>query len=129
MYNLNTLALLILGGSIGTVARYLVFLVSNKYLNHWLPWGTLIVNLLGSLLIGVFWSLFDKTNVTPSTRLFLFIGILGSFTTFSTFAFDNLSLFHSGAYRTLIMNILLNNLGGIGLCFIGYYLVKLIQYQ
>ncbi|MDP3461906.1 MAG: fluoride efflux transporter CrcB [Bacteroidales bacterium] len=129
MYNFNTLTLLILGGSIGTIARYLLFLVSNRYLNHWIPWGTLIVNLLGSLLIGVFWSLMDKTNVTPSTRLFLFIGILGSFTTFSTFAFDNLSLFHSGAYRTMILNIVLNNVGGIGLCFAGYYLVKLFQYQ
>jgi len=77
-------------------------------------------------LIGVLWSYFDKSNISPAMRVFLFIGILGSFTTFSTFAFDSLSLAQEGAFRVMAMNIILTNVLGIGLCFVGYYLVKLV---
>jgi CrcB protein len=127
MLNLSSLLILTVGGAIGTVLRFSIFLTADRYLNKDLPWGTLIVNLLGSFMIGVLWSYFDRTNIAPAFRLFLFVGILGSFTTFSTFAFENLSLAQEGAFRTMMVNILLNNVLGIGLCFTGYYLVKLLS--
>lgn len=124
MFHGKVLILLIAGGSLGTLLRYLIYLTADKYLNHLLPWGTLIVNLTGSLIIGFAWGLMEKTHVPPSVRLFLFIGILGSFTTFSTFAFDNMSLAQSGAYKMMVLNILLNNLGGIMLCIGAFHLAK-----
>jgi fluoride exporter len=126
MINFSSVLVLAAGGAIGALLRFSIYLIADRYLNKDLPWGTLIVNLIGSLLIGVLWSYFDKTNITPAIRIFLFVGILGSFTTFSTFAFENLSLAQEGAFRTMAVNILLNNVLGIGLCFAGYYLVKIL---
>lgn len=126
MLHIKAILLLIAGGSLGTILRYVVYLLADKYLNHLLPWGTLIVNLSGSLLIGIAWGALEKTNVPPAVRLFFFIGILGSYTTFSTFAFDSMNLAHSGAYKTMIVNILLNNIGGIMLCMGGFYLIRAI---
>lgn len=126
MLSLHHLFLLILGGAIGTIARYLVFVLIDKQIGHAFPWGTLIVNLTGSFVIGLLWGLFEKINITPAMRLFIFIGILGSFTTFSTFAFDNFNLIHQGAVKMMLLNVLLNNVGGIGLCFAGFYLIKLV---
>lgn len=124
-FNIQALIPLLLGGAIGTLLRFVIYQLADRHLNQNYPWGTLIVNLLGSFLIGVLWSFFDKSSISPAIRVFLFIGILGSFTTFSTFAFDNLSLFQDGAYKVMVFNILLTNVLGIGLCFVGYYIVKI----
>lgn len=125
MINHQALLPLIAGGAIGTVARFAVYQLADRYLNQSFPWGTLLVNLAGSFLIGLLWSYFDKLNMVPAMRIFLFIGILGSFTTFSTFAFDNLNLLQEGAFRIVLLNIFLHNVLGIGLCFGGYYAMKL----
>jgi fluoride exporter len=126
MLSFHHFFLLIIGGAIGTTARYVVYIIADKQIGHAFPWGTLVVNLTGSLVIGLLWGLFEKINITPAMRLFLFIGILGSFTTFSTFAFDNFNLLHQGALKIMLLNILLNNVGGIGLCLAGFYLAKII---
>ena len=76
------------GGGLGAVLRYLIFFYFERFHKSIFPWPTLIVNLLGALLIGLLWGYFDKIYVSPGFRMFIFIGILGSFTTFSTFAFD-----------------------------------------
>ncbi len=126
MVNFNSILLLIVGGATGTLLRFGIYRLADSYMNRDFPWGTLIVNLIGSFLIGVMWSYFDRVTLTPAARLFLFVGIFGSFTTFSTFAFDSLGLFQEGAFKTMMVSILLNNVGGIGLCFAGYYGYKLI---
>jgi fluoride exporter len=126
MVNLYSILLLITGGAIGTLLRYGIYRLADSHLNQGFPWGTLIVNLIGSFMIGVLWSYFDRTTIPPAARLFLFVGILGSFTTFSAFAFDSLNLFQEGAFKTMLLSIFLNNVLGIGLCFAGYYGVKLI---
>ena len=113
------------GGSIGAVLRYLIFLSYAQANTHSFPWGTLFVNLAGSFLIGLLWGVFDKFYVSPGIRLFLFVGILGSFTTFSTFAFDVFSLGKDGSFKYLIIYILTTNVVGISLAFIGYYISKL----
>ncbi len=125
MINNQALLPLIAGGAIGTVARFAVYQLADRYFNQSFPWGTLLVNLAGSFLIGLLWSYFDKSNIAPAMRIFLFIGILGSFTTFSSFAFENLNLAQEGAFRIMLLNIFLNNVLGIGLCFVGYYAMKL----
>ncbi|MFK5855020.1 MAG: fluoride efflux transporter CrcB [Bacteroidota bacterium] len=114
-----------LGGSIGAVLRFLIFTFYDKLSNQNFPWATLAVNLIGSFMIGLLWGIFDKIYVTPGIRLFLFVGILGSFTTFSTFAFDVFSMSKEGDIKNIIIYILATNIFGIALAFGGYYLSKL----
>jgi fluoride exporter len=113
-----------LGGSIGAVSRYLIYITFEKSEYQSFPWATLAVNLLGSFIIGFLWGVLDKFYVSPGIRLFLFVGILGSFTTFSTFAFDVFSLARDGNIKILTLYILSTNIIGISLAFAGYYLSK-----
>jgi len=114
-----------LGGSIGAVLRYLIFLLNEKSQSPSFPWATLAVNLIGSFLIGLLWGIFDKYYLSPGIRLFIFVGILGSFTTFSTFAFDVFSMSKDGSFRNMILYISATNIFGIALAFGGYYLSKI----
>ncbi len=86
-----------LGGSMGSIARYLCQRWFNEAYPHPFPWGTFAVNLSGSFLIGVIYAASEKTTVlSPQARLFLATGLMGGFTTFSTFAFENMNLLRSG---------------------------------
>lgn len=109
------------GGSIGAVIRYLLFYYFERLHKSIFPWPTLIVNLSGALLIGLFWGYFDRVFVSPGMRMFIFIGLLGSFTTFSTFAFDMVSMINDGQFRNLIAYILISNVLGLGLAYSGFY--------
>lgn len=113
-----------IGGSIGAVLRYLIYLSFDKSGNNLFPWSTLIVNLLGALLIGFLWGLFNKFYLAPGYRLFIFVGILGSFTTFSTFAFDIFNLSREGGIKYILYYVLATNVLGISLAFLGYYLSR-----
>jgi len=114
-----------LGGSIGAVLRYLIFAYGDKLKFHSFPWATIAVNLIGSFLIGFLWGVFDKIYITPGIRLFIFVGILGSFTTFSTFAFEVFNMSKEGEIKNMVIYILATNIFGIALAFVGYYLSKL----
>ena len=93
----------------------------SKPLNVSFPVGTLVVNLLGSLAIGFLCGLFEKVSTAHQIRLFIFIGILGGFTTFSTFSIENFNLINSGYYKIAALNVLVTNIGGILLAFIGFF--------
>ena len=114
------------GGSIGAVLRFLIYEIIEARFHSDFPWATLTVNLVGSLVIGFLWGYFARTYVSPGMRLLIFVGILGSFTTFSTFAFDNFSLIKSGDYIYLTVYFLATNLFGISLAVGGYLLSKAI---
>jgi CrcB protein len=116
-----------LGGGIGTLMRYLIFFYFERFHKSIFPWPTLLVNLTGALLIGFLWGYFDRVYVSPGIRMFIFIGILGSFTTFSTFAFDILSLVNDGHYKNMVVYLLASNILGIGLAFFGFYLAAIIK--
>ena len=109
------------GGAIGTLARYAVSGLDYKYSYGVFPISTLIVNLSGSLIIGLLWGLSDRFLVSPNMRLFIFIGILGGYTTFSTFSLESFNLLRDGEYRIALMNILLSNSFAIAFVFIGYF--------
>ena len=112
------------GGSIGAVLRFVIYeLVESKHKSNF-PWGTLTVNLLGSLVIGFLWGYFSKVYISPSMRMLIFVGILGSFTTFSTFAFDNFSLIRNGEFTLMTVYVLMTNVLGIVLSFGGYALSR-----
>jgi CrcB protein len=112
------------GGGLGAVLRYLIFFYFERQHVSMFPWSTLIVNLLGSLAIGFLWGIFDRIYLPTGIRLLIFIGILGSFTTYSTYAFDVFSLYRDGEFRLLATYVLGTNIFGIGLAFAGYYLTR-----
>ena len=77
------------GGALGSVARYLVGIWSGRLFGLDFPWGTLIINVTGSFLIGVFVALFAiKWDLPQAVRVFLTVGICGGYTTFSSFSLD-----------------------------------------
>jgi protein CrcB len=85
------------GGAAGATARYLVFVTSSHLLGHGFPFGTLIVNILGSFLLGILAEGMALVWTVPtSLRLFLVVGFLGAFTTFSTFSLDLAVLYERG---------------------------------
>ncbi len=113
-----------LGGIIGTLSRYYLAGIIYKFTSSSFPWGTLLINLLGSFLIGLSWGITENYILSTETKLFIFIGILGSFTTFSTFSLESFHLLRDGEYLLTIFNILISTLGGILLTFLGYFLTQ-----
>ena len=115
------------GGAAGTVLRYVFSgFVYRCTAAGVFPAGTLAVNLAGSLVIGFLWGLFELTAVSVNVRLFLLIGVLGGFTTFSTFSLENFSLLRDGEYMLALTNVLLSTLAGILLVFVGYGFSRLL---
>ncbi|MCF7878249.1 MAG: fluoride efflux transporter CrcB [Candidatus Omnitrophica bacterium] len=116
-----------IGGAVGALLRYWVSGLTYRFFSGGFPWGTLSVNLVGSLLIGLFWGMFDSITISQNLKLFIFIGLLGSFTTFSTFSLENFHLLRDGEYWFIFYNITLSLILGIGLVAIGFFTSKLFM--
>lgn len=110
------------GGFFGAIARFLISEEFRKKTKHY-PLATMIVNLLGSFLIGVFMSL----NASEQMTFLIGLGFLGAFTTFSTFSVNVIQLYKEGRYLITFLFIVINFVGSIGLCLIGYFLGALIE--
>ncbi|OGQ95567.1 MAG: camphor resistance protein CrcB [Deltaproteobacteria bacterium RIFOXYD12_FULL_57_12] len=119
----NFLAIL-LGGGIGAIGRHILFLAVQRLADPLFPAGTLAVNLLGSLLIGFLWSLFEEIPFTHAWRLFVFTGLLGGFTTFSTFTNETAQLIETGAWKTAFVYVALSNILGVAAVFCGALLYR-----
>lgn len=115
-----------LGGSFGAVSRYYLSKALTNIFGGLFPWGTLAVNLIGSLIIGFFYNVFSKAVVPAGIRSFITIGFLGAFTTFSTFALENFNLFRDGEIKIAFINILISNFFGILFALLGFYIAELI---
>jgi CrcB protein len=95
--NMQLIIAVAAGGSIGSVARYLVGIGSGRLFGLSFPWGTLIINVTGSFLIGLFIGLFaTRLDLPEPARVFLTVGICGGYTTFSTFSLDAFYLIERG---------------------------------
>lgn len=114
--------LLILGGAIGTGLRFGVSSWVQKTMLFSFPFGILSVNILGSFFIGLCWSLAEAFHFSILTRAFLFTGLFGGFTTFSSFALDSMVLIKTGAYKLAFLNIFVSNLLGLAAVFSGILL-------
>ncbi|GAB4139917.1 MAG: fluoride efflux transporter CrcB [Planctomycetota bacterium] len=108
------------GGACGTGARYLLSGLVLHRLGSGFPFGTLAVNVLGSFLIGVLMHVgLTMETIPPSLRLALGIGVLGGFTTFSTFSYETVRLLEEGAFLLALANVATSLLGGLAACFLG----------
>ena len=103
--NLQFILAVAAGGAFGAVGRYLAGIGAGKLFGSEFPWGTLIINVTGSFLIGLFAGLFaTRWDLSQPARIFLTVGVCGGYTTFSTFSLDSFylmergELFAAGAY-------------------------------
>jgi fluoride exporter len=116
-----------LGGGLGSVLRFWMQGRVQAVFPGLFPMGTLAVNLAGSAVIGFLGGLFapgSPAAAQANLRLFLMVGVLGGFTTFSSFSLENLTLLRSGEARLAVIYVLASNLFGIGLAFGGYALAR-----
>lgn len=126
---MNVIKLLIvaLGGSLGSVARYLTVKGIDQRMNAIYPYGTLTVNLVGSFLIGFFYILaLRKTGMTENLRLFLGAGFCGGFTTFSAFAWENFSLLQQKMMGTAFLYTSVSLVAGFSALALGAWIARFI---
>jgi CrcB protein len=122
--NLNTCVLIAAGGAIGTLGRYGLAALALP-ISHNLPWGTILINIVGSFVIGLFGTLTLATGkfpVSENTRLFVIVGLCGGFTTFSAFSLQTLDLIRGGSLTRASANILLSVTLCVGAVAVGHTL-------
>jgi CrcB protein len=110
-----------LGSAVGGGARYLVSGWVLKAFGPAFPYGTLAVNLLGSfLLAGLMYAGVEKAVVSPTVRLALTVGVMGGFTTYSTFSYETMKQLQDGAWAMAITNVLVTVVGCLLACVLGW---------
>ncbi len=122
--NINHLLLVGAGGFLGSVLRYQISLAFFHKIGNEFPLGTLLANLIGSFLIGVLLS--GAIRSSHSWTLLLVTGFCGGFTTFSTFAIENIKLIENGNWSISIVYLTISLVGGLGLCLLGYFGLQFI---
>lgn len=112
----NDFLLISLGAIVGGNARYLISRLAAKVLGPVFPYGTLFINVSGSLIVGFFmvW-VSERVLIDPRWRLLVVVGFCGAFTTFSSYAFETMAYFEQGQWLLMCSNILSNNI----LCLVG----------
>lgn len=124
---MSRLLVIALGAALGANARYLVGLWAASRFGAAFPYGTLIVNIAGSLLLGFVVALAtERLALSPQTRLLIVVGFLGSFTTFSSYAVESLALLRGGGFWSAALNILGNNLLALAAALAGSYFGRII---
>ncbi len=125
---MHNLILIAVFGAAGALARWgLAGLVQRALPGSLFPWGTLAVNLSGCFLFGLLWAAgVERLNLGPQFRAAAFVGFMGSFTTFSTFAFESASFLGEAQWAAAAVNILAQNAAGILLMFLGFALGRLV---
>ena len=114
-----------LGGAFGSVSRFLVAREMGRRLGDFLPYGTLAVNVLGSLALGWVATVFlERPEINSALRLGIAVGFLGAFTTFSTFSLESVQLLLNGAVWRAILNIAVNTVVCLGMCYLGIQLAR-----
>ena len=112
-------------GGCGCAARYLVSGWTYQLLGRGLPWGTLVVNVAGSFLLGLLLDLnLRSTLFSPDVRVGLTVGFMGGFTTFSTFSYETVRLIEEGSWVQAGGNVLLNVLVCIMFAVLGIYIAR-----
>ena len=114
-----------LGGALGSIARYVLGAMVQRIAGSMFPAGTVVVNVVGSFLMGVVMQLgADSKSISPLMRLALTTGFLGGFTTMSAFSFETVALLEGGASRLAIANVAATLVGCLGGCWLGAVTVR-----
>lgn len=121
----STLIAIGIGGALGTVSRYGINLTAVHLMGHGFPWGTLAVNVTGSLLMGMLIAIFAHFwQPSEAVRLFFITGFLGGFTTFSTFSLDVVALYERGEIFSAGIYAIASVFFSVGALFAGLALVR-----
>lgn len=118
--------LVMIGGAIGSAGRYAIGKTTFHALGPDYPWGTLAVNLIGGFLMGVLAGTLARTGGTEQTRLLIGVGILGGFTTFSSFSLDAVTMIERGQWGVAIAYALVSVIGSVVALFGGLFLVRAV---
>ena len=112
---------------VGANLRYLLSRLAARELGPVFPYGTLFINIVGSFIVGFFiiWTT-ERVLLDPRWRLLVVIGFCGSFTTFSSYAFETMAYFESGQWGLMFANILSNNLLCLGVALAGMALARVL---
>jgi CrcB protein len=117
---LDKIVFVALAGAIGTLSRAGLTSVVQRALGERFPWGTLVVNVVGCFLFGLAYALIaERARSIEAARLIVLTGFMGSFTTFSTYAFDVGKLAETGRTLAAVANLLMQNAAGVALLFAG----------
>ncbi len=114
-----------LAGLIGTLLRYWLSGFVARHYGETFPWGTLIVNVIGCLVTGAIFNLTEERFlVDPTVRTVILIGLLGGFTTFSSYGLQTFTLLRDGEFALATFNVAVSNVLGLLMVWVGYGLVK-----
>ncbi len=114
------------GGFVGAVLRFWVSGWVHRLLPALFPFGTLAVNVIGSFCLGLVMSLSETWVIAPALRVFLTIGLLGAFTTFSTFSYETLALFQERSFLLGFLNVAVSLFLGLGAALAGIIVGRLL---
>jgi fluoride exporter len=115
------------GGALGAIMRYSVTYFQQRHFSSAYPWATFFVNLLGAFLIGLFWGFFEKSDVSENIKSFVLIGLIGSFTTFSTLSLETVKLFQTGNVKMGLFYVIGSNVLGILFVVAGFWISRQIN--
>ena len=107
------------GGAIGAVGRYLLSTPINERFS---PWGTIVINLIGSAILGFLIGWYSDRSIDPAIQIGLLTGVLGGFTTFSTFSAETVLLMDGGRWQLALVNVGVSVFFGIAAAAVGYSL-------
>ncbi|MFQ6370945.1 fluoride efflux transporter CrcB [Shewanella sp. YIC-542] len=115
---MNNLLWVALGGATGAVLRNLISLFMIQLFGTGFPFGTLVVNVLGSFMMGTVFALGQVSHISPEIKALIGVGLLGALTTFSTFSNETLLLIQAGEWLKAFLNVVLN----LGICLLMVFL-------
>lgn len=121
---MTKLLMIAAGGAVGAVLRYGVSGLAYRLGGPGFPWGTLAVNVLGSFVIGFLWALSERTPFPARWSPFVFVGLIGAFTTFSTYTLESFNLFRDGELRLGLLNLVGSNALGLLAVIAGFIVAR-----
>ncbi len=122
---MEKIAYIALAGAAGTLTRYGVGTLLQREGVSGMPWGVFAANMAGALLFGLIWAASEERGwIGENMRLVALVGFLGAFTTFSTFAFDNVQMMRASEWGWFGANMLLTNAGGLVAVYAGFRMVR-----